>query len=87
LYKVTDKLENIPKGIWGSTIVSTYKFTNIKHGVFLRVKSPLGVSIDTRWDIKEVEGGKLDLVQAVEISCLMLLMALVKGRCEAGCEY
>lgn len=86
-YEVTDELENIPKGIWGSTVVSTYEFTNIEHGVFSRVKSPLGVVIDTRWEIKEAEGGKLDLVQAAEISCSMPLMSLVKGRCEAGCEY
>lgn len=86
-YEVTDELENIPKGIWGSTVVSTYEFTNIEHGVFSRVKSPLGVVIDTRWEIKEVEGGKLDLVQAAEISCSMPLMSLVKGRCEAGCKF
>lgn len=86
-YEVTDELENIPKGIWGSTVVSTYEFTNIEHGVFSRVKSPLGVVIDTRWEIKEVEGGKLDLVQAADISCSMPLMSLVKGRCEAGCEF
>lgn len=86
-YEVTDQLENIPKGIWGSTVVSTYEFTNIENGVFSRVKSPLGVSIDTRWEIREAEGGKLDLVQAAEISCSKPLMSLVKGRCEAGCEY
>ncbi|KAK2611400.1 hypothetical protein N8I77_004739 [Diaporthe amygdali] len=83
-YEVTDELENIPKGIWGSTVVSTYEFTNIEHGVFSRVKSPLGVVIDTRWEIKENDGGKLDLVQAAEISCSTVLMSLVKGRCEAG---
>lgn len=86
-YEVTDQLENIPKGIWGSTVVSTYEFTNIEDGVFSRVKSPLGVSIDTRWEIKGGEDGKLDLVQAAEISCSKPLMSLVKGRCEAGCEY
>ncbi|KAK7714113.1 hypothetical protein SLS64_004210, partial [Diaporthe eres] len=85
-FEVTDELENIPKGIWGSTVVSTYEFTNIEHGVFSRVKSPLGVVIDTRWEIKEAEGGKLDLVQAAEISCSKPLMSLVKGRCEAGCK-
>ncbi|KAI3395419.1 hypothetical protein diail_1348 [Diaporthe ilicicola] len=83
-YEVTDELENIPKGVWGSTVVSTYEFTNTEHGVFSRVKSPLGVVIDTRWEIKEAEGGKLDLVQAAEINCSKLLMSLVKGRCEAG---
>lgn len=86
-YEVTDQLENIPKGIWGSTVVSTYEFTNIENGVFSRVKSPLGVVIDTLWEIKETEGGKLDLVQAAEISCSKPLISLVKGRCEAGCEY
>lgn len=86
-YEVTDELENIPKGVWGSTVVSTYEFTNIEHGVFSRVKSPLGVVIDTRWEIKESEGGRLDLVQAAEIKCSKLLMSLVKGRCEAGCKY
>ncbi|KKY35442.1 hypothetical protein UCDDA912_g04574 [Diaporthe ampelina] len=83
-YEVTDELENIPKGIWGSTVVSTYEFTNIEYGVFSRVKSPLGVVINTRWDIKEGDDGKLDLVQAAEISCSKPLMSLVKGRCEAG---
>ncbi|KAG8164609.1 hypothetical protein KVR01_004884 [Diaporthe batatas] len=83
-YEVTDQVENIPKGIWGSTVVSTYEFTNIENGVFSRVKSPLGVRIDTLWEIKEAEGGKLDLVQAAEISCTKPLMSLVKGRCEAG---
>lgn len=32
-FEVTDELE-IPKGIWGSTVVSTYEFTNIEYGVW-----------------------------------------------------
>lgn len=85
-YKIVDIVENIPKGIWGSTVESRYEFTDIERGLFLRIKSPLGVVMDTVWEIKE--GGEgLEIVEDAEIRCSRLLAGIVKGQCEAGGEF
>lgn len=84
-YKVTDHVETLPKGIWGSTVESTYEFTNVELGLFARIKSPLNVVMDTTWEIRE-NGGGLELVEDSSIKCSRLLVGIVKSLNEGGCK-
>ncbi|KAK4128946.1 hypothetical protein N657DRAFT_652499 [Parathielavia appendiculata] len=89
-YRVTDIVHAVPAGIWDSNVVSTYEFTDIRDGVFVRIRSPLSIVMDTFWDVREVDGdgnagGKgLELVEVMTISCSRLVMGPVRGQCENG---
>ncbi|KAK3310687.1 uncharacterized protein B0T15DRAFT_519109 [Chaetomium strumarium] len=95
-YRVTDVVHAIPAGIWDTNVVSTYEFTLIRDGIFVRIRSPLSVVIDTFWEIREAAAkdddggdkgvglGGLELVEDMTITCSRLLVGLVKGQCEAG---
>ncbi|KAL2200074.1 hypothetical protein P885DRAFT_30020 [Corynascus similis CBS 632.67] len=93
-YRVTDVVHAIPAGIWDTSVVSTYEFTEIRDGLFVRIRSPMSVVMDTVWRVREVEEkgeeeGKdgarlLELVEEVTIRCSRLLVGIVKGQCENG---
>lgn len=82
-YQVTDVVHALPAGLWDSNVVSTYEFTNISNGVFVRIRSPMSVVMDTIWEIKGEEG-QLELVEDVDINCSMLLVSIVRSQCENG---
>ncbi|KUI65182.1 hypothetical protein VM1G_00602 [Cytospora mali] len=82
-YKVIDNVGTLPKGIWGSTVESTYEFTNIESGLFTRIKSPLNIVMDTAWEIRE-DDGVLELVEDATIKCSKLLIGIVKSLNEGG---
>lgn len=87
-YKILDIVENVPKGIWGNNVESTYEFTEIERGLFNRVESPLNVSMETVWEVREAEDGDgLELVQDAQIKCSKLLVGIVKSQCESGGEF
>jgi hypothetical protein len=84
-FRVTDIVDSIPSGVWGRNVVSTYEFTDTETGLFVRIKSPLAIVMDTIWEIKQVEDGEgLELVEDVTINCSRLLVGLVKSQCENG---
>lgn len=83
-YKVTDLVETLPKGLWGSSVESNYEFTDFELGTFCLLKSPLNVVMHTSWSIEE-KGGGLELVEACEIKCSKLLIGIVKSLNEGGC--
>ncbi|KAK0728980.1 hypothetical protein B0T21DRAFT_204236 [Apiosordaria backusii] len=70
--------------IWDSKVVSTYEFIDITNGVFVRIKSPMGIVMDTVWQVRERKDGGWDLVEDLEIRCNRLLVGVVKGQCEEG---
>jgi hypothetical protein len=82
-YQVTDVLHTLPAGLWDSNVVSTYEFTDISDGLFVRIRSPLSVVMETVWTIKG-EDGQLELVEDVSINCSRLLVGVVRSQCESG---
>lgn len=92
-YRVTDIVHAVPAGIWDTNVVSDYEFTDIRDGLFVRIKSPLSIVMDTVWTVRAVDGdggdgdeGGLELVQDITIRCSRLVIGFVKGQCENGWE-
>jgi hypothetical protein len=83
-FTVTDIVHAMPAGLWDTNVVSTYEITDITNGIFVRIKSPMSIAMDTTWEVKGREGGGLELVEHIDIRCSRLLMGLVKGECEEG---
>jgi len=91
-FSVVDKVAALPAGLWDKELVSENEFTNLADGLFVRLRSPLSVGMETRWTVRggEEEGGEgvekapLELVEEVTISCSRFLVGIVKGQCEAG---
>ncbi|PKS06456.1 hypothetical protein jhhlp_007204 [Lomentospora prolificans] len=85
VYEVTDRVHALPAGLWDSDVVSTYEFTDLEKGMFVRLRSPLGVVMETIWEVREAkEGGGLELLEEVTISCSRLLVGVIKGQCEGN---
>lgn len=89
VYRVTDNVQTLPAGLWDSKVVSTYEMTDTPAGVYVRIRSPLSIVMDTTWSIvegDEGEGGgpRLELVEEIVIYCSRLLVGTVKGLCEGG---
>jgi hypothetical protein len=85
-YRITDIVMAIPAGLWEPTVVSDSEFTDIRDGVFVRLRSPLSVVMETFWEIRDVEGegGALELAEEITIKCSRLLVGLVRKECENG---
>ncbi|SPN96859.1 uncharacterized protein DNG_00379 [Cephalotrichum gorgonifer] len=85
-YEVTDRVHALPAGLWDSDVVSTTEITNLERGIFARLRSPMGIVMETVWEITEMEGegGGLEMVEETVISCSRLLSGVVKGQCQAN---
>ncbi|ATY60467.1 hypothetical protein A9K55_006680 [Cordyceps militaris] len=85
-YRVTDKIHTLPAGLWDSDVVSTYEFINVDNGVFVRIRSPMNVMMESLWLVKDAEDGKVELVEEQVITASRLLMGTVKSMSETGWE-
>ncbi|KAE9579037.1 hypothetical protein CGCF415_v001472 [Colletotrichum fructicola] len=84
-YSVTDSVPTLlPKGIWDRDAVSDYEFTFTKDGSFVRTSCPLSVVLETRWTVRDAEGGGSELVEVVDIKCSRFLSSVVKGQCDVN---
>lgn len=84
IYKVLDKMEQIPKALWSQDVHSDLQYTNLPNGIRTNVKAPLGLVMDTHLIVEERPGGQLVITEDVEIKCSRLMMPVVKGQCEAN---
>ena len=84
VYEVTDRISALPKGLWDSDVVSTSEFWDLEDGVFVRLHSPLSILMETVWSVRHGDGGDLELVEDVLISCSRLLVGIVKGQCDSN---
>ncbi|KAM0332392.1 hypothetical protein ACHAQA_002671 [Verticillium albo-atrum] len=82
-YQVTDIVHALPAGLWDSDIVSTYEFTNLADGLFVRIRSPMGIVLETVWSITE-EGDGHQMREEVTIKCSRFLVGVIKGQCEGN---
>ncbi|KAF4998465.1 hypothetical protein FGRMN_3154 [Fusarium graminum] len=83
-YSVTDRIHALPAGMWDSDVVSTYEFFDLDRGVFVRTRGPMGLVLETVWQIEEAAGRSLEITETVEISCSRLMIGMIKSSCEAG---
>lgn len=86
-YEVVDRVRALPAGLWDSDVHSTSEIVNLERGIFVRMRSPLSIVMETVWEIREVEGGEVGAREMVEesvISCSRFLAGVVKGQCEAN---
>ena len=82
-FQATDIVHALPAGLWDSNVVSNYEFTDMERGLFVRIKSPLSVVMDTVWEIQGEEG-QLELVETIAFTCSRLLAPVVRSQCEGG---
>jgi hypothetical protein len=83
-YTVTDRIQALPAGIWDSDVISTYEFFDLERGVFVRTRGPMGLVLETVWQIEEAADGGLAIAENVEISCSRLMIGMIKSSCESG---
>ncbi|KAI1338632.1 hypothetical protein F5Y15DRAFT_416854 [Xylariaceae sp. FL0016] len=81
LYEVVD---HVPNPVWSSNVVSKEEFVDFADGLWVRIRSPMGVVMETKWFVREKKegGGGLELVEDVDVSCTKLLLGIVKGQVE-----
>ncbi|KAI1486964.1 hypothetical protein F5X96DRAFT_652437 [Biscogniauxia mediterranea] len=91
--RVYEVVDHVPNPVWSSDVVSREELADLKTGLWVRLKSVLGVVMETRWLVEgeEKEGGAegegeqgLRLVQVVTVSCSRVLMPLVRAQVEGG---
>ncbi|CAG9971153.1 unnamed protein product [Clonostachys byssicola] len=92
-FEVVDRVHTLPAGLWDSDVTSTYEFVDIEGGMFVRIRSSLAVCIESTWEVREREGeeedeeedgGRLELVEDVILSCPYLLAGALQSSCEEG---
>ncbi|KAI0137032.1 hypothetical protein BJ170DRAFT_604249 [Xylariales sp. AK1849] len=82
LYEVRD---HVPNPVWDSNVVSTEEFVDFEEGLWVRIRSPMGVVMETTWVVREKGGpGELELVEDVKISCTRLLLGIVKSQVDGN---
>ncbi|KAI0401249.1 hypothetical protein F4802DRAFT_436436 [Xylaria palmicola] len=83
--KIYEVVDHMPNPVWSSNVVSREEFVDRGEGTWVRIRSPLGVVMETTWSVRESEGGEgagLELVEDVLINCSRLVMGIVKGQVE-----
>ncbi|KAI1774140.1 hypothetical protein F4818DRAFT_421001 [Hypoxylon cercidicola] len=88
--RVYEVVDHVPNPVWSSSVVSKEELVNVRDGLFVRIRSPLAVVMETRWLVRERKAGaddgegegegELELVEDVEITCSKLLVGIVKGQ-------
>lgn len=75
----------VPNPVFDSNVTSKYTFVDLKDGLWYLATSPMGVSNEAVWTIKDAAAG-LELVVSVLVDCNMMLKPVVKAQVEAGTD-
>lgn len=85
LYEVQD---HVPNPVYSSNVTSREEMVDFADGLWVRVRSPMAVVMETTWTVREKSGGGegegLELVEEVYVSCNRMLMGIVKSSVEAN---
>jgi hypothetical protein len=82
-FRVVDVVPALPAGLWDSEVVSTYEFCKTADGMFVRVRSPLGIVLESAWRVQEGKaGGALVMVEEVTMIVSSLLAPILRAQCE-----
>ncbi|KAH9994153.1 hypothetical protein F4779DRAFT_218729 [Xylariaceae sp. FL0662B] len=91
--RVYEVVDHVPNPVWSSTVVSREAFADLADGLWVRIRSPLGIVMDTTWRIRQGEGegegeggdgAPLELIEDVEIACSRLLLGIVRAQVEGN---
>ncbi|MCJ1379871.1 hypothetical protein MMC17_002974 [Xylographa soralifera] len=85
-YKVIDNMSGIPKSLYDVKVNIEIQITDVIEGVDFLVHAPLGVVQRAKWRIVNDVGeqGAWQLSIETEITCLRLLMGIVRGKGETN---
>ena len=75
-YSLLDSVPNVPSSL--CRVESTTDFTDLEAGVYVRLRSPLSVVMETEWKVKEGDTGGLEIFRESTISCSSFLMPVAK---------
>ena len=78
-YQVTDVVHALPAGLWDSDVVSEYEFCRLDNGMFVRIRSPMGIVIESTWTVDETT---FLMIEEIFIKASRLLMPVLRGQCE-----
>ncbi|KAK8035704.1 hypothetical protein PG991_001777 [Apiospora marii] len=91
--KVYEVHDHVPNPVWSSDVTSLEEFVDCAEGVWVRVRSPLGIVLETTWFIcekqqqdkdKDGSDSTLELVQTLVCTCNRLLAPICKGQVDKG---
>lgn len=81
--KLYDVNDHVPNPVYSSNITSRQEIVDTADGLWVRIRSPMGVVMETTWTVREKQGeDALELVEEVKIACSRLLIGLVKSSIE-----
>lgn len=83
--KLYDVQDHVPNPVYSSNITSREELVDSSEGIWVRIRSPMGVVMETSWFVRE-KGGEdaLELVEEVTVSCNRMLMGIVKSSVAAN---
>ncbi|KAI0452747.1 hypothetical protein F5B21DRAFT_323069 [Xylaria acuta] len=56
--KVYEVVDDLPNPVWSSHVISREEFVDHDEGMWVRIRSPMGVVMETRWSVRETKKKK-----------------------------
>lgn len=75
----------VPNPVFDSNVESTYWMVNLIDGLWYYAISPMSVTNESLWTVKEASGG-LELVVTTQVECNMMLKLIVKGQATSSLQ-
>lgn len=83
--KLYDVQDHVPNPVYTSNITSRDELVDTVDGIWVRIRSPMAVVMETTWIVRESSGGDtLELAEEVKVSCNRMLMGIVRSSVEAN---
>ncbi|KAH6660372.1 hypothetical protein BKA67DRAFT_547809 [Truncatella angustata] len=79
--RIYDVQDHVPNPVYSSNITSREELVNCTEGLWVRIRSPMAVVMETTWFVRE-KGEEMELVEQCWVSCNRMLMGIVKSSIE-----